>query len=379
MSLPIDAKAQPERVVQYVRDHIITPHFEDVEEFEILSTIRYDPHLGQTQPSVSHPGVNIGLDFLPNDAHMPPTLPENVLFNDFAPDGAGPAHDPLQELLNILDAPARQLAPAGLPVSAQRDLRAAFKERFFLLKEHQQRLNLAMSYFDWDFEIPMSLLLDKLIEALPLSNDSTAVNLQQRMQQLMLDTMSYKMRVLISRSGNMRIEAHPLVRLPAPEDEQKYFIDTLLSGFVSGPTWRVWVDSQPIVISPFTTFKTTRRRHYNDARTRVMQAAGMDKMEKAEVLVYNDAFQLMEGSITSVAVKKYITANEYRYVTPFLASGCLCGVMRHFLLQKGLVQEDTIDVRHLKEGDEVLLFNAVMGCVKGVIRHTPLQSSVHPT
>ncbi|AAS54820.1 AGR330Wp [Eremothecium gossypii ATCC 10895] len=374
MSLPVDAKAQPETVVQYVRDYIIKPNFEVVEEFEILSTIRYDPHLGQALPSASNPGVDIGLDFLRNDTQVCPELPENILFNDFAPEGPEAAHDPLQELLHILDAPGRQLAPAGLPASAQRDLRATFKERFFLLKEHQQRLNLAMSYFDWDFEIPMSLLLDKLIEAVPLPDGAGALGLQQRMQQLLLGTMSYKMRVLISRSGNMRIEAHPLVRLPAPNDGQKYFINTLLSGFVNGPTWQVWVDSQPVVISPFTTFKTTRRQHYNDARTRVMQAAGMDKMEKTEVLVYNDAFQLMEGSITSVAVKKYIAANEYRYVTPFLASGCLCGVMRHFLLQKGLVQEDTIDVRHLKEGDEVLLFNAVMGCVKGVIRHSPLQS-----
>ncbi|AET39790.1 aminodeoxychorismate lyase ABZ2 Ecym_4778 [Eremothecium cymbalariae DBVPG len=368
-------------VVEYVKKNIIDPNFENVEEFEILSTIRYDPNLTHVLPVTTQLDFDIRFDFLKNDSSsVVSAVSGNVLFNeDFLNDGNDNAvHDPLSELLFLLEQPLKAGYTSLVPSSSKMDLKSTYEERFFLLKEHHQRLNLTMSYFDWDFEIPFSLLLDKLIEALPLAcaeSDEENISLSRRMELLLSMNQSYKMRVLISRGGNMKIEAYPLQTETAePNDKQQYFINTLLSGFLTnGPVWDVYIDTQTIVISPFTTFKTTKRQHYNESRTRMTEMASRigNPNNKTEILVYNEAFQLLEGSITSVAVKNYINEKEYRYVAPFLASGCLCGVMRHFLIQKGLVQEEAIDIRDISVGDEVLIFNSVMGCVKGIIKNNP--------
>lgn len=57
-----------------------------------------------------------------------------------------------------------------------------------------------------------------------------------------------------------------------------------------------------------------------------------------------------------------------KYVTPRLATGCLCGTMRHYLLRLGLIEEGDIDIGSLTVGNEVLLFNGVMGCIKGTVK-----------
>ncbi|AMD19852.1 HCL299Cp [Eremothecium sinecaudum] len=371
-------KMSTEGVVEYVRRNIIAPNFEDVEEVEILSTIRYDPNLTHVFPTVSPIDCDIRFDFLKNETVNPVYTSDNkdLLVKSYMQiDGHSNLYNPLQELMHLFDKPAELETPSITVAEPERNLRSVFKDRFFLLKEHQQRLDLALSYFEWDFEIPRSLLLDKLIEALPLPEGQHADTLEQRMELLVNLNQNYKMRVLISKSGNMRIEAHPLPPSPViSSDMQKYFICTLLSGFLDGTdAWDIYVDTKPIVISPFTTFKTTKREHYNQARSRMeeLAVAAGTAGNKKEILVYNEAFQLMEGSITSVAIKQYINDKEYRFVTPFLTSGCLCGVMRHFLIQKGLIQEYAIDVRDLKVGDVILIFNGVMGCVKGIIRQTP--------
>lgn len=184
------------------------------------------------------------------------------------------------------------------------------------------------------------------------------------------------MRVLVSSSGKMRIEAH---ELPSSFERQisisQYFVKTILKGFLThqDEVWDIFIDSQPITASPFTTFKTTRRDHYNAARKRMTEMAAelANPAPKCEVLVYNNAHELMEGSITNVALLKTSKESENPfYQTPYLSTGCLCGVMRYYLLKKSLINEGHIDVRDLRPGDQMLLFNGVMGCVKGIVRNS---------
>ncbi len=92
-----------------------------------------------------------------------------------------------------------------------------------------------------------------------------------------------------------------------------------------------------------------------------------------EVLLYNTANQVTEGSITNLAFKTTdLKTGDELWITPPLASGCLCGVVRHLLLTKGLITEKQVNLKDVKIGDEVLLFNGLQGVVKGIVKEKPL-------
>ena len=69
-------------------------------------------------------------------------------------------------------------------------------------------------------------------------------------------------------------------------------------------------------------------------------------------------------SDTNVAIRR---KKDGKWITPQLSSGCLCGVMRHFLLRKDFIEEETILLRSLEIDTEILLFNGIMGVVRGKI------------
>lgn len=210
------------------------------------------------------------------------------------------------------------------------------ENNFFLISEHYDRLLFSFSFFNKSkcLDISKSSLIDKLKETIQLSN-------------LPLNK-SLKVRLLTSLDGTMNIELYP-----TPEKN-------LLEGLqLKGDSFKLFVDSEPIMISPFTSFKTTKRNHYSQARTRCLTGEG-----KEEVIVYNSENVVMEGSITNIAIK-YPETGEW--ITPPLKCGCLCGVMRHFLLEKDLIKESTIYKSDLKEGDTVMIFNAIMGVSMGTI------------
>ena len=386
--------ASQQKVMDVLQKEIIERYFNpavDGDEFEILSTIRYDPCF-----------TNVFLD-LPNGEHSThlceidsrlrlldydqcedlfsqehPTTCENQgldsLFDTIRENSSsfGDYDDSLMSFLNRSEATERSSPPESSCDHA--DLYPVFYNRFLLLGEHYKRLNFSLEFFKWGTHIPMKLLLEKLIEALPEHHEVSSI--EEKMPLLLNESASYKMRVLISKSGRMRVEAHPLVRPPSYcqfPSTSSYFINTILGGFLPNApaVWNVFVDTKPMTVSPFTTFKTTYRDHYGAARERLNEmASSYGQSAQNEILVFNDAYQLMEGSITSVAIIKYKEddPNKFRFITPPLASGCLCGTMRYYLLKQGLIDEYPIDVRDLKEGDSVFLFNGVMGCVKGTIR-----------
>lgn len=367
--------AMQQQISEIVQHGVIDPNFKFSDaDFEILSTLRYDPGFTHTNGGGSSGTAEDELDPRLSAADVREALGESPLS-----DSGEYSIDTIAQMLGEMQKDTLPLSP---PPEAEEELETSeyelkkiFYNRFLLLGEQFKRLNLALSFFKWNFSIPFELLLEKLIQALPCPL-GLATDLSSRMQALLSVKKCYKMRVLVSSSGRMRVEAHEL-----PQNwgnfatASQYFVNTVLRGFLpqQDEVWDVFVDTQAIVASPFTTFKTTRRGHYNAARERMTELSERvhNPARKSEILVYNSAFELMEGSISNAAL--LLNGNETSsslYQTPFLTSGCLCGVMRYYLLKKNLITEGNIDVRHLNVGDQVLLFNGVMGCVRGVIRNS---------
>jgi 4-amino-4-deoxychorismate lyase len=109
--------------------------------------------------------------------------------------------------------------------------------------------------------------------------------------------------------------------------------------------------------SLFTATKTTNRGHYQAARARfgLPDAGG-----PADVILWNS-----KGMITETSVRNLAFFRHGRWITPHDSTGCLPGVMRRWLLERGLVVTDDqgwLKRDNVREGELVLIFNAVEGC-----------------
>lgn len=218
-------------------------------------------------------------------------------------------------------------------------------KRFFLLREHHSRLIFTLQYFklhiagndDLGFEITYDFVYERLVEALvksgrPLNEAS-------------------KLRLIVKLDGTMRVEVYE-----TPEREN------LLDGLadeISKDTWDVYLDKEATLISPFTSFKTTKRDVYSLTRERALPDL---RPGREEAILFNSQNMVMEGSITNVAIQR-----DGKWITPQLSAGCICGVMRHFLLRKDYVEELPISKSDIEVGTRVLLFNGLMGVVQGVV------------
>lgn len=107
--------------------------------------------------------------------------------------------------------------------------------------------------------------------------------------------------------------------------------------------------------------KTTFRRAYDLAKQRneTILKAGID----SDILLYNQHGEIMETTIFNIAFYR-----DSKWVTPGLSSGCLPGVMRRWLLEKGRIQDDVNQVlttETIHDDEWVLMFNGVQGCRLG--------------
>lgn len=208
---------------------------------------------------------------------------------------------------------------------------------FFLLKLHWQRLVCSLDFFKWNVDISYDHFKSEIIETIK-SLDNVQV--------------PYKVRVLVSADNKMKVEAHHVaVR------------NNIFSGLRRGLTpeeemYEVYLDTEPSVIGPFTSFKTTSREVYNKARERCLPNTNPNNPK--EVVLFNHRGEITEGSITNVAFLR-----DERWVTPPLHSGCLCGVVRHYLLSRGIIKEEQVMRDDLEVGEPVLLFNGVIGVSLG--------------
>lgn len=119
----------------------------------------------------------------------------------------------------------------------------------------------------------------------------------------------------------------------------------------------LFLDKLATPSSLFTATKTTNRGHYEAARARL----GLpDAGGPADVILWNT-----QGMITETSVRNLAFFRNRRWVTPHDSTGCLPGVMRRWLLERGLVVTDDRGLLrrdNVQEGELVLIFNAVEGC-----------------
>lgn len=273
------------------------------ETLELLSTIRYDPLLVDHQPQTVEEITKHA--FFLWDAHvqrLQDTLDFFEYFDDEESDKKKKALDTGGRLVSVNPKPPKDPLPD--PVYADSDLLLTMVKKAFKEGDY------------------------------PLSQP-------------------YKIRLLVKVDGKARIEIHetPVIPNLLLGLEDNYPMDLM---------YDVYVDRTPVFPSPYTSFKTTSRKVYNEARKRALPG----KSPREEVLLINCHDELMEGSITSVAVELV----DGTFMTPNLRSGCLCGVTRRFLLAKNHIGEGVILAEQLRLGHEILMFNGIMGVVRGIIR-----------
>ncbi|GMM34492.1 aminodeoxychorismate lyase [Saccharomycopsis crataegensis] len=295
---------------------------------------------------------------------------------------------------------------------------------FFLFNEHFNRLKFQLAFFKWDIELIREILLQKLIETIDnvkrielekLIVNAREKNIDEQYLSSELENQSYKMRVTIDRKGNVTIGASRAVDRPNLMDALVEYVPHQFhhqSKFPQGPqikesnsnpnlnndqaendisidftpsfnqfppddqntlsipaplpppailTYSLYLDTQPTPISMFTSFKTTYRPHYTQARSRAL-ANPNDYSIRQDVIMYNSAGQVMETSIANLAFKR-----QGKWITPQISSGGLCGVVRQMLITKCLVEEGNVLMKDVQIGEEVLFMNGVVGVARGVV------------
>lgn len=220
---------------------------------------------------------------------------------------------------------------------------------YYLLPYHRDRLINAASRFRWEKALQF------------LTQDLS--HLVQLFDTFIPDcTKPWRLRIVIDCNGTCNVEANPTSQIEPLN----------LLPFQTPPqssVWRVYVDSQRLVPSVFTTHKTTAREDYNAARGR---AGILSPQALEEVLVVNPDGQIMEGSITTPYFRRWRPSNQGsdgdpEWITPPLSSGGNAGTTRRYALDQGCCAEQVISAAELVEGEECWLSNGVRGFMRGVV------------
>jgi 4-amino-4-deoxychorismate lyase len=250
---------------------------------------------------------------------------------------------------------------------------------FYMLPFHRDRMLEAAQHFDWpdaEARLAGSAGLEHLLKSLKAAIDTNS-------------GAPLRVRMLLDQTGNITLESFPTpstairnlfpTRLPPPGSAALYISPLTGGALILGPddslsqqgpgygdpereqAWAVMVDPARTEPSPFTTYKTTSRDMYTEARVRV----GIEAMtEPKEVLIIStDGNQIMEGSVTSVLFWR-----GGRWVTPPVSSGGQAGTTRRWLLKNGLCEEEAVSSGSLVDGEECWLSNGVRGLIWGKVK-----------
>lgn len=152
---------------------------------------------------------------------------------------------------------------------------------------------------------------------------------------------AHRLRLLLDRTGQRTISAAPL----PPLTEKQY---VMLSGDVLNAD------------EPLLRYKTTYRPWYSDTTQWLTEHP-----EVFDLLYLNQRGELCEGSRSNVYLQRHGV-----WYTPPIESGCLPGVQRAELLDRGQVQERVLTVNDLHQADNIRLSNALRGWFDVVLRAT---------
>ena len=175
----------------------------------------------------------------------------------------------------------------------------------------------------------------------------------------MASSNALKVRLTVSREFEIGVD-HTELRLLRPDPGMRLPEELLIELIVPGGC-KLVLDSQPTQPSLFTTYKTTARIPYDNARER----ANISKVtaDYGEVLLFNPNNEIMEASTST----PYFYRNG-RWVTPPLSSGGNAGVTRRAALESGLCVEEVVKVASLRDRETVWISNGVRGFIIGALR-----------
>ena len=182
---------------------------------------------------------------------------------------------------------------------------------FVLLQPHLMRIRASASYFGFGFFEP---------------------EIRRELNQTIADhsTGRWKVRLLVSRSGKVRTEAH---QLENPGDQ-------LL---------RVALADLPVDSNDrFLFHKTTNRTVYDSALA--------SRPDCDDVILWNEAGEVTESTFANVVI-----SSGDQFCTPPRSAGLLAGTFREQLLVERRIVERPIHREELLAAAEIFLINSVMG------------------
>jgi 4-amino-4-deoxychorismate lyase len=246
---------------------------------------------------------------------------------------------------------------------------------FYMLSHHRDRLLQAAEHFQWRKAIAQISGTNGLLyftETLKAAIDPS-------------ETKSLRVKALLDHNGTITVETSETPKVPLenlfpariPSPRSLELQESLLVGGatmaaprdeVSGhgnpqqnSAWTILSDSVKTNPSSFTTYKTTHRDMYTNARARM----GINSFtEPNEVLIISESDgEIMEGSLTSVFFWR-----SGRWVTPPISSGGQTGSTRRWLIQKGMCEEEVVRNDSLVDGEECWVSNGVRGWIWGRVQ-----------
>ncbi|KAJ5753940.1 uncharacterized protein N7511_008093 [Penicillium nucicola] len=212
---------------------------------------------------------------------------------------------------------------------------------YYLLAYHQDRLIAAARHFQMEKALAW---LQQDLKSFELFLDASIPNRSK----------PWRLRIVVNNNGNCTVDVNPTAAI----DLMGLLIPTLHTA-PTVPVWKVYVDTECIVPSGFTTHKTTARDDYTAARLR---AGIKSPAETSEVLLVNPNNEIMEGSITTVYFQR-----DHMWITPPLSSGGNAGTTRRYAMSRGFCVEQIIRRNELVDGELCWLSNGVRGFMQGQV------------
>jgi len=153
-----------------------------------------------------------------------------------------------------------------------------------------------------------------------------------------------RVRLLVSRRGEIRVESSPL--------GADFTFESGPDAPRSGKPLRVRVVPCSAQSSDrFLYHKTTRRQVYSRARAAAPEAD--------DAVLVNERGELTESTTANLVIRR-----GDRFLTPPLSSGLLPGVYRARLIQEGVLREAVLLPQDLEAADEIFLINSVRGWMR---------------
>ncbi len=213
-----------------------------------------------------------------------------------------------------------------VPFDLLETMRWAAGEGFFLIERHLQRMSESAEYFGFPYD---EARIREALEAVARTLRTADETAEGR----------HRVRLLLSRKGDIRIEHRPLDPSRTP--------------------LRVGMATEPVDIqSPFLFHKTTNRAMYERARStgkgRTAEPGGAGETD--ETILWN-----ARGEVTEATTANIVVELDGLLVTPPVDCGLLAGTCRAEALARGEARERLVTLDQLRRASHIWLINSVHG------------------